>query len=347
MGRSERGVTDGTYQPGRLRLARELREWSQVDLARGLDVTPAAISQFESGLTQPSTTTVSRMSEALGVPAEFFMLPVTETHDGFFRSLRRTPASQRRRARAIAHIAHDVITAAPPGQLPPVSIPIIPVTDLQAPRSTMEDVASRVRTALNIPPGPVHDVVRTVEDHGVVVIRLPLDSADVDAFSLPFHDRPIIVLGTDKNDRARSRFDAAHELGHLVAHGEQVWGVKEVEQQAQHFAAAFLMPANDIAAELPDSADWPAFFALKKKWQVSLGALLMRARTLRRISENQYLGAVKAASARGWRRLEPVPLGRPEQPTQLSHLLATATCQLATMALPCDVLKALQSATEA
>jgi Zn-dependent peptidase ImmA (M78 family) len=54
----------------------------------------------------------------------------------------------------------------------------------------------------------------------LVVIRLPLDTADVDAFSLPFHDRPVVVLGTDKNDRARSRFDAAHELGHLVAHGD-------------------------------------------------------------------------------------------------------------------------------
>ncbi len=34
------------------------------------------------------------------------------------------------------------------------------------------------------------------------------DTADVDAFSLPFHDRPVIVLGADKNDRKRSRFDA-------------------------------------------------------------------------------------------------------------------------------------------
>ena len=69
------------------------------------------------------------------------------------------------------------------------------------------------------------------------MIRLPLDTADVDAFSLPFHDQPVVVLGADKNDRARSRFDAAHELGHLAAHGDQVWAVKEVEQQAHWFGA--------------------------------------------------------------------------------------------------------------
>jgi hypothetical protein len=62
--------------------------------------------------------------------------------------------------------------------------------------------------------------------------RLPLDTADVDAFPLPFHDRPVVVLATDKNDRARSRFGGAHELGHLVMHGEHVWGPKQVESQA-------------------------------------------------------------------------------------------------------------------
>lgn len=58
--------------------------------------------------------------------------------------------------------------------------------------------------------------------------------------------RAVVVLGTDKNDRARSRFDGAHELGHFVVHGDQIWGVKEVEHQAHAFAAAFLMPADDI-----------------------------------------------------------------------------------------------------
>ena len=171
-----------------------------------------------------------------------------------------------------------------------------------------------MRQAFGLPSGPVPNVAEVLEKHGILVIRLPLDTADVDAFSLPFHDRPVVVLGTDKNDRARSRFDAAHELGHLVVHGDQIWGVKEVEHQAHAFAAAFLMPAEDIRDELPDRADWPALFQLKQKWQVSLAALLMRARTLGRMSENNYLTAIKAASARGWRRVEPVPLGRPEHP---------------------------------
>jgi Zn-dependent peptidase ImmA (M78 family)/transcriptional regulator with XRE-family HTH domain len=340
-------VTDPAFEPARLRLARELREWSQADLAGHLGVTPGAASQFESGVTRPGTEAMHRLAEVLGVPDEFFRLPVTETHEGFFRSLRRTSLSHRRRARAIANVAHDVALTAGPGQLPAVSIPCLPVAGLEATRADLEDVARQTRAAFGMPRGPVRNVVETIEDHGLVVIRLPLDTADVDAFSLPFHDRPVVVLGADKDDRARSRFDAAHELGHLVAHGDQVWGVKEVEQQAHYFAAAFLMPARDIADELPARADWPRLFDLKRKWQVSLAALLMRARALGRMSDNQYLTAVKAASARGWRRIEPVPLGRPEQPAQFARLLATPTARLAVAALPPDILDALLVATDA
>jgi Zn-dependent peptidase ImmA (M78 family) len=124
--------------------------------------------------------------------------------------------------------------------------------------------------------------------------------------------------------------------------------VKEVEQQAHHFAAAFLMPADDIAHELlPTRPDWPVLFELKRKWQVSLAALLMRARALGRMSENNYLTAVKAASARGWRRVEPVPvpLGSPEQPAHFSRMLTTAAGKRAASGLPADILDGLLAAT--
>jgi Zn-dependent peptidase ImmA (M78 family)/transcriptional regulator with XRE-family HTH domain len=343
--RNEESVDTPAFEPERLRLARELKEWSQAELAARIGVTSAAVSQFETGVTRPGMDALDRMSSALGVPAQFFSLPVTETHDGFFRSLRRTSVTHRRRARALAHIAHDLaVTAGTPG-LHPVSVPQMPVSGLHAPRDELEEAAGQVRLAFGMPSGPVPNVAEVLEKNGILLIRLPLDTADVDAFSLPFHDRPVVVLGTDKNDRARSRFDGAHELAHLVVHGDQIWGVKEVERQAHAFAAAFLMPADDIRDELPDRADWPILFQLKQRWQVSLAALLMRARTLGCMNESNYLTAVKAASARGWRRVEPVPLGKPERPTCLMYLLATPTGRQSLDLLPRDVVSALVAAT--
>jgi len=294
------------------------------------------------GATRPSPETLDELGAALDMPVGFFTRPLAETHDGFFRALRRTSVTDRRRARAVAHIAHDLATAAAvAGGFPSLDVPRIPITALDTPIEDIEAIAHEVRRSWDLPRGPTGDVVQLLESHGVVVIRLPLDSVDVDAFSLPFPDHPVVVLSSDKADRARSRFDGVHELGHLVMHGEQIWGMKEVETQAHQFAAAFLMPANEIRDQLPTTVDWPQLFALKQRWQVSLAALLMRARTLRRMNERTYLTAVKTLSARGWRRREPVPLGAPEQPDLLMRLLSTAESREARSYLPGSVVDSI------
>jgi Zn-dependent peptidase ImmA (M78 family) len=120
------------------------------------------------------------------------------------------------------------------------------------------------------------------------LIRMPSATAAAghrrrDACSLPFPDR-LVTLATDKNHPARSRFADAHEIGHLVMHGEHVWGLKQVESQAHAFAAAFLMPDRDILDELPSYADWPTPTS-GGRWQVSLAALLSRAKNLGRMTD--------------------------------------------------------------
>ncbi|NBE95498.1 ImmA/IrrE family metallo-endopeptidase [Nonomuraea sp. KC401] len=334
------------FERTRLRVARELARLSQAQLAAAVGLSPAAVSQFESGAARPSPETITALSMALAVPISFFHQPIAETHEGFFRSLRRTAVADRRRARAIAHVAHDVaVHAAAAGRFALADVPEMRTSGLSVAVDEIEKIAGQVRSQWGLGPGPVDNVVELLEDHGVAIIRLPLDSADVDAFSLPFPDHPVVVLGTDKNDRARSRFDAAHELAHLVLHGEQIWGVKEVETQAHQFAAAFLMPADEIRHHLPTKVDWPRLFELKRYWQVSLAALLMRARTLGRMSENTYLTAIKAASARGWRRVEPVPLGIPEQPQRLLEFLASPASHSVRSLLPHDTLANITVAT--
>ena len=54
----------------------------------------------------------------------------------------------------------------------------------------------------------------------------------------------------------RGRFDAAHELGHLVLHGEyQELNRPAAEQEANRLAAAFLMPRSSVLAqELRDAS---------------------------------------------------------------------------------------------
>jgi Zn-dependent peptidase ImmA (M78 family) len=131
----------------------------------------------------------------------------------------------------------------------------------------------------------------------------------------------VIVLGSDKQDAGRSRFDAAHELGHLVMHHDAEPGRQAVERQAHRFAAAFLMPAEVISHEFPRRMDWPAYMALKQRWRVSLQALLYRARGLGVLSSDAYQRAQVQLSARWGRASEPGDLGPAEQPMVLQRAM--------------------------
>jgi Zn-dependent peptidase ImmA (M78 family) len=99
-------------------------------------------------------------------------------------------------------------------------------------------------------------VVSTLERHGIVCARCHAGAHAVDAFSVPFPEWPVTVLGDDKAKRNRERFSAAHELGHLVMHQPEHAGTKAIESQANRFAAAFLMPADDIRSEPPTTPAW-------------------------------------------------------------------------------------------
>jgi Zn-dependent peptidase ImmA (M78 family) len=162
-----------------------------------------------------------------------------------------------------------------------------------------------------------------MEANGILVARLEVAKRGIDAFSHAQGSRPVVILGSDKGDAARSRFDAAHELGHLVCHPDADPG-GEQEQQAHAFAAELLMPRAHLERILPRRFDLGAYARLKQEWGVSIAALLYRARSLEVIGDAAYRRAVVIMNKRYGRRNEPYPLGRPELPA----LLATA-CQVA------------------
>lgn len=308
------------FRGDRLSEARLARGLKKVDVAKAIGITPAAVGQYERGDIRPSADVLTQLGEVLEFPAGFFVTgpsAIDLSEDRIhFRSLRST--SSRVRGKQIARLAllEEVV-----GHLerkvifPPIGIEQYPLVTPD--RAKVEAVAGAVRQAWGIGDGPITNIVMLIEGVGCVVTRSQADAQGIDAYSRWSGGRPIVVLTNDKQDAARSNFDAAHELGHLVMHPDAEPGSRIVEHQAQAFASAFLMPARSIRSELPPRFDIGAYVELKRRWRVSIQALLYRARTLEVISEPAYRRAMSRISLWGWRTGEPHSLGTADEPTLL------------------------------
>lgn len=211
------------FQPARLVLARTLRGFQQNQLAEDVGVSATAISQFESGANAPSEETIERLALRLACLPDYFTRPlhVRGAGEPFFRSRRSAPKRERTRARSYAIALAEVATLLEEFvELPAMTLPDPdpPLPDT-APLGEVESAAARFRLIVGMPPGPVPNVTRLLEARGALVMAVG-DFDRVDAFSLRIRPRPVVVLCSDRGSSGRRRFDAAHELGHLLLHGE-------------------------------------------------------------------------------------------------------------------------------
>lgn len=317
------------FDPQRLRIARQLQGLQRTELARLVGVSAAAVSQFELGRTRPRPATLAQIALRLQLPVSFFAgtgrpLPILETDQTFFRSLRRTTKRDRERALAHAALLAEVTRLIEERVvLPELDVPNDLTLTPTSSADEAEEIAQELRARWQIDEGPVRNVVRLVERRGIVVARFPLASADVDAFSWPLDHRPLVVLSSEKRNYERSRLDAAHELGHLVMHhADPEPGSQPMENQAQRFGSAFIAPSDQIRDELPSGqVDWARLLEVKARWGLSMGALLYRAKELRVMSPTAYESALKYMNRKGWRLREPGPRRRPEEPRLLEKAL--------------------------
>jgi Zn-dependent peptidase ImmA (M78 family) len=173
-----------------------------------------------------------------------------------------------------------------------------------------------------MPAGPVCDMVAALEGAGAAVVTADLDSDRLDAVSQwDGRQAPLVLVGRHAPGD-RCRFSLAHELGHLVMH-QQPGNGPDQEKEADAFAAEFLMPAADIRSDLTGAIDLARLAGLKRKWRVSMAALLRRAQTLGTITDWHYRSVQVEMSALGYRTQEPVPLAH-EHPRLLPNLVAKA-----------------------
>jgi Zn-dependent peptidase ImmA (M78 family)/DNA-binding XRE family transcriptional regulator len=292
------------FNPARLVLARERRGLFGKELAVRCGVTAQTVSNWESGATVPASDAVSRIATELSFPEEFFFRPdVDRLPEGAanFRARTKLAARQKRAALAAGDLAQELASWIEARfELPPVRL-----LDLEG--QPPELAAQVIRAEWLLGERPIPNIIHLLESRGVLVFSLAQDCHELDAFSFWHGDRPIVLLNTMKTPE-RSRIDAAHELYHLVAHKEETG--KQEEEDADTFAGAFLMPANDLRRHLPHVLGLNQLIQEKHRWGVSLAALVYRLHRVFIIKDWQYRSLYMELSKRGYRSSEPRSLPR-------------------------------------
>jgi Zn-dependent peptidase ImmA (M78 family) len=278
---------------------------TQIRLGEYAEIDSRNLRRFEHGEMQPTAETLARIASVLEFPVAFFSasddLPEFTQEHASFRSLSnmtKTQAEAAVSAGALAVKLAEVLERTL--QLPDVDLPSL--ADL-APAQA----AQSLREQWGLGNKPVPNMIHQLESRGVRVFSLVEDCREVDAFCLRWKSIPFVFLNTMKSSE-HSRFDAAHELGHLTLHQACTAHGKEIEQEAHQFSAAFLMPEADVIANVRGVVTLEMIFSLKHRWGVSAVALTRRLFDLRLINEYQYRQFCILYSTRGYRKNEPFPI---------------------------------------
>ena len=295
------------FNPNRLAHARKRRGWTLTALAAKTDLSREILSRYENGGQIPTDATLVLLAETLDVDESFLTgtdleeIPVDAVSFRALSKMTNRTRDQGLTSGRIALLIDEWISRR--FNLPQADLPTLTGRDPEA-------AAQELRARWGLGEQPIRNVVHLLEAHGVRVYSLTDDNTNLDAYSLIWHKQPYAFLSTNKSGE-RSRFDAAHELGHLILHAESTTPHgPEAEQQANRFAAAFLMPRAGVIAQGLRNAGLERILVAKQRWNVAAVAMAHRANELGLMSEWAYRSLCVDLSRRGYRRGEPRGIAR-------------------------------------
>lgn len=297
-----------------LRLARQRLGFTQKVAAARLGVVQPVLSRIEHGVSEPDSAFLMKASQVYAVPQSFFEIrdpvygPPVSVHpmtrgkaDVTARDLDMITAELNIRLIHLRRFLEGVDFA------PTNDVPTLDVEQYGEP----ENIAATVRAHWGVPSGPIKNLTQLIERAGVIIGWSKFGGASVSGVTFRVPGKPPLVLLNSLHPADRMRFTLAHELGHLVMHR---FPTATMEDEANHFASALLMPASDIRPAFRGRrVTLQLLAALKPEWRVAMQALLMRASSLGFVTPNQNRYLWQQISAHGWRLREPAELDFPHE----------------------------------
>lgn len=306
-----------------LRLARQRLGFTQKSAASKLGITQPILSRFENGPSEPDEEFLSKAASVYSLPRAFFDLrepvygPPVSVHpmlrakaDVSARDLDMVTSEMNLRAMQVRRFLDAVEYS------PSVELPALEVEQYGSPSK----IAGVIRAHWGVPSGPIKNLTKLVERSGVIVGTSDFSGASISGMTFRIPGQPPLVLLNRNHPADRLRFTLAHELGHLVMHR---FPTIEMEDEANEFASAILLPEREMREAFSGRRiTLELLAALKPEWRVAMQALLMRAKALGFLTDNQNRYLWQQISSRGWRLREPPELDfEPEKPSVLDSMI--------------------------
>jgi Zn-dependent peptidase ImmA (M78 family) len=278
-----------------------------------LGITGTAISRYEEDIDKPQQDRVVAIAKHLNFPIEFFLQPEWPEPPRIVHWRSRSAETKYARdmseqrmiwlCEVFSYLERDV-------NFPVLNLPNLKLPDFRALTPTfIETAAESLRRHWKLRDLPIPDACLALENAGIPVVNLEITSEKQDGFCFysEILGRPFVGINSYNMSAARARYDVAHELGHIVLHQavtlQQLRDPslnKLLEQQAHRFAGAFLFPRGAFHFEvMHPTLDY--FCALKKRWGISIAAMIYRAFDLGMIDEQEKSILYRNLTRRGWR----------------------------------------------
>ena len=308
-------------------LARESRGVTQTELAHRIGVKQGTISKYEAGLLEPPDDFTKELSSALGYTPDLFFQTGRPYGMPPFHYRRRKKLGAKALSKIIAEMnirrIHLSILLRSYDAETSNNIPEIDRDEYRGGHGrdfSVEDVARHLRERWLVPNGPIENVTDLIEENGGYVIPCNFESGLIDAVSQRIDGMPVLFFINMNAPADRTRYTLCHELGHMVLHTTTVLDDEEMEVEADRFAGAFLVPANELRSQL-HCFDLRQVVNLKRHWKVSMAAITMRAFHLGIITPYQRKVFFIQMGKLGYRNSEPYEPPK-EYPKRLGRIFS-------------------------
>lgn len=292
-------------------LAREARGLTQAELSLKARIGQGTLSKYETGIQEPSNDAAETLSATLLFPISFFFQSGRPYGFPPYHYRKRKKLSAKALGRIMAemnirrmHIQRLMVSYQ--SQIK-TTIPEIDRDEYHgraSKRLDIEDVARTIRESWMLPTGPIPHMVDLLEDNGAIVVPCDFGTDLIDAMSQRIDGLPCLIFVNKHTPADRIRHTLAHELGHMVLHTTTLHDDETMESEADDFAGAFLLPADEIRTQLR-RFDLRQLANMKGYWKVSMAAIAMRADRLKLVTEYQRKNFWMEMGRLGYRKREP------------------------------------------